>query len=120
MNDRTFQNIGPLVHNRSRHAVVKIDRVVYLFGGDNYKTLDVWEQYEQNDEAAWKDIGVTLTEPRDWVSATNLNGKVYIGGNKVTKIDCFDPVSSTIVALELNFSSENATFASFNDYLYVF
>ena len=90
---------------------------MYIFGGDNYKTLESCEKWE---EGEWKALPNNLTEARDWVSCTLLKDLIYIAGNKVTAIDEFDSSTEIIRKLDLTIKSDNSTLAAWGNCIYSF
>ena len=59
---------------------------MYVFGGDNYATLDSIERWNGD----WEVLKVTLTEARDWMSSARNGDMIFLAGNHSAKIDWFD------------------------------
>ena len=85
---------------------------MYIFGGDNYKTLSECEKWEDGE---WKALPNGLTQARDWVSCTLLKDLIYIAGNKVAVIDEFDPSTEQMRALDFAIKSDNSTLAAWGN-----
>ena len=89
---------------------------MYVFGGDNYATLDSIERWNGD----WEVLEVTLTEARDWMSSARNGDMIFLAGNHSAKIDWFDAQSDCIGSLFVNYQSDNSTLAFWNGYLYSF
>ena len=72
---------------------------MFVFGGDNFATLDSIERWN----GEWELLDVKMSDARDWMSSTRNGDMIFLAGNHSSRIDWFDTSTCDLGFLFVNY-----------------